>query len=102
MYIAGWLADGIANSRYVSGVGTNLLSTIIAGAYQCGIRDFDVNTAYEACLKNELDGENRPLGSGKHESLVRPGPFIQMRYITIFHEITGIDLSRAQRTIITV
>ena len=32
---AGWLADGIANSRYVSGVGTNLLSTIIAGAYQC-------------------------------------------------------------------
>lgn len=57
---AGWLADGIANSRYVSGVGTNLLSTIIAGAYQCGIRDFDVNTAYEACLKNELDGENRP------------------------------------------
>ena len=43
---AGWLADGIANSRYVSGVGTNLLSTIIAGAYQCGIRDFDVNTAY--------------------------------------------------------
>ena len=44
---------------------TNLLSTIIAGAYQCGIRDFDVNTAYEACLKNELDGENRPLGAGK-------------------------------------
>lgn len=62
---AGWLADGIANSRYVSGVGTNLLSTIIAGAYQCGIRDFDLNTGYEACLKNELDGENRPLGAGK-------------------------------------
>lgn len=62
---AGWLADGLANSRYVSGVGTNLLSTIIAGAYQCGIRDFDVDLAYEACLKNELDGENRPLGAGK-------------------------------------
>lgn len=62
---AGWLADGIANSRYVSGVGTNLLSTIIAGAYQCGIRDFDLNMGYEACLKNELDGENRPLGAGK-------------------------------------
>lgn len=30
---AGWLADGLANNRYVSGVGTNLLSTIIAGAY---------------------------------------------------------------------
>lgn len=62
---AGWLADGIANSRYVSGVGTNLLSAIISAAYQCGIRDFDVNTAYQACLKNELDGENRPLGAGK-------------------------------------
>lgn len=62
---AGWLADGIANSRYVSGVGTNLLSTIIAGAYQCGIRDFDVEKGYEACLKNELDGKDRPLGAGK-------------------------------------
>lgn len=62
---AGWLADGIANSRYVSGVGTNLLSTLIAGAYQCGIRDFDLDLGYEACLKNELDGENRPLGAGK-------------------------------------
>ena len=61
----GWLADGIANSRYVSGVGTNLLSTIIVGAYQCGIRDFDLETAYAACLKNELDGEDRPLGAGK-------------------------------------
>lgn len=62
---AGWLGDGLACSRYVSGVGTNLLSTIIAGAYQCGIRDFDVELGYEACLKNELDGENRPLGAGK-------------------------------------
>lgn len=62
---AGWLADGLANNRYVSGVGTNLLSTIIAGAYQCGVRDFDTKLAYEACLKNELDGNNRPLGAGK-------------------------------------
>ena len=62
---AGWLADGLACSRYVSGVGTNMLSTIIAGAYQCGIRDFDTRLAYEACLKNELEGEDRPLGAGK-------------------------------------
>ncbi|NCC09921.1 MAG: glycoside hydrolase family 92 protein [Bacteroidia bacterium] len=62
---SGWLGDGLACSRYVSGVGTNLLSVIIAGAYQCGIRDFDLQTAYEACLKNELDGTNRPLGAGK-------------------------------------
>ncbi|WP_126246142.1 GH92 family glycosyl hydrolase [Chitinophaga rhizosphaerae] len=62
---AGWLADGIANGRFVSGVGTNLLTTLFAGAYQCGIRDFDVETAYAAALKNELEGENRPLGAGK-------------------------------------
>lgn len=62
---SGWLGDGIANSRYVSGVGTNLLSTTIAGAYQCGIRDFDTVLGYQACLKNELDGKNRPLGAGK-------------------------------------
>ena len=65
---SGWLADGLANSRYVSGVGTNLLTTLIAGAYQCGIRDFDTQLAYEACLKNELDGANRPLGAGKTDT----------------------------------
>lgn len=65
---AGWLADGLACSRYVSGVGSNLLPAVIAGAYQCGIRDFDVAMGYEASLKNELDGENRPLGAGKMDT----------------------------------
>lgn len=84
---AGWLADGIANSRYVSGVGTNLLSTIIAGAYQCGIRDFDVNTAYEACLKNELDGENRPLGAGKIDTRY----FVEYGYVPHWDKGDGPD-----------
>lgn len=74
---AGWLADGLANNRYVSGVGTNLLSTIIAGAYQCGIRDFDTDVAYKACLKNELDGENRPFGAGK----VNTAEFVKYGYV---------------------
>jgi len=65
---SGWLGDGLANSRYVSGVGTNQLSLMIAAAYACGIRDFDLNLAYEACRKNELDGENRPLGAGKSDT----------------------------------
>lgn len=84
---AGWLADGIANSRYVSGVGTNLLSTIIAGAYQCSIRDFDVNTAYEACLKNELDGENRPLGAGKIDTRY----FVEYGYVPHLDKGDGSD-----------
>jgi len=62
---SGWLADGIANSKYVSGVGTNFVSLVIASAYLQGIRDFDVNLAYEAALKNELEGSNRPRGAGK-------------------------------------
>lgn len=62
---SGWLGDGIANSRYVSGVGTNQLGIMIAAAYLCGIRDFDVETAYAAARKNELDGTDRPLGAGK-------------------------------------
>ena len=65
---AGWLGDGLANSRYVSGVGTNQLPLIINAAYQCGIRDFDVELAYEACRKNELDGDNRPFGAGKSDT----------------------------------
>ena len=84
---AGWLADGIANSRYVSGVGTNLLPVVIAGAYQCGITDFDVETAYEACLKNELDGENRPLGAGK----VDTDKFVKYGYVPHQDEGKGPD-----------
>ncbi len=62
---AGWMGDGIANSRYVSGVGTNQLGNVIAAAYACGIRDFDIDTAYAAARKNALNGDNRPLGAGK-------------------------------------
>lgn len=61
----GWLGDGIANSKYVSGVGTNFTGLAIASAYNVGIRDFDVNLGYEAALKNEIEGLNRPAGAGK-------------------------------------
>jgi predicted alpha-1,2-mannosidase len=64
---AGWLGDGIANSRYVSGVGTNFVSLVMASAYMSGIRDFDVAKAYEASLKNEIDGKDRPQGAGKSD-----------------------------------
>lgn len=62
---AGWLGDGIACSRYVSGVGTNFVSLAIAAAYNCGIRNFDVAAGYEAALKNELCAKDRPPGAGK-------------------------------------
>ena len=84
---ARWLADGLANSRYVSGVGTNLLTTILAGAYQCGIRDFDVDLAYEASIKNELDGTNRPLGAGK----VDTDKFLEYGYVPHLENGNGPD-----------
>jgi len=72
----GWLADGLANSKYVSGVGTNQLPLMIDAAYQCGIRDFDLDLAYEACLKNEMDGQNRPEGAGKDDT----ADFVELGY----------------------
>ncbi|MBR5053562.1 MAG: glycoside hydrolase family 92 protein, partial [Bacteroidaceae bacterium] len=72
----GWLADGLANSKYVSGVGTNQLPLMIDAAYQCGIRDFDLDLAYEACLKNEMDGKNRPEGAGKDDT----ADFVELGY----------------------
>ncbi|HVG16441.1 MAG TPA: glycoside hydrolase family 92 protein [Chitinophagaceae bacterium] len=62
---AGWLGDGIANSRFVSGVGTNMVSIVLASAYMAGIRDFNVALAYEAARKNELEWKDRPAGAGK-------------------------------------
>jgi predicted alpha-1,2-mannosidase len=64
---AGWLGDGIASSKYVSGVGTNFTGLVMAGAYNYGIRNFDVKKAYEASLKNELGFANRLEGAGKED-----------------------------------
>jgi predicted alpha-1,2-mannosidase len=61
----GWFGDGVANSEYVSGVGTNMVGLAIAGAYQAGIRNYNVDLAYKAVKANELSLLNRPVGSGK-------------------------------------
>ncbi|RYZ45995.1 MAG: glycoside hydrolase family 92 protein, partial [Sphingobacteriales bacterium] len=82
---AGWLADGIANSRFVSGVGTNFVSLAIAGAYMAGIRDFDINLAYEASLKNELGWQNRPRGAGKLDT----DRFIKYGFVNHIEKDTG-------------
>ncbi len=72
----GWLGDGIANSKYVSGVGTNFTGLAIAAAYNCGIRDYNVNEAYQAALKNELQWQKRPAGAGKADMK----PFLERGY----------------------
>ena len=65
---AGWLGDGTANSKYVSGVGTNMTSIAIAAAYNNGIRNYDIDLAYEASLKNEIGWEGRIEGAGKMDT----------------------------------
>lgn len=62
----GWLHDGEATGVYTNGVQTNLQGLLIASAYHCGIRDFDVQKGYEAALKNEIDYIGRGLGNGKY------------------------------------
>ncbi|WP_442845751.1 GH92 family glycosyl hydrolase [Leeuwenhoekiella sp. H156] len=62
---SGWLGDGLANSRFVSGVGTNFVSLIIASAYQSGIRDYDVELAFKAAYENEVRYKDRIEGAGK-------------------------------------
>ncbi len=72
---SGWLGDGLANSRFVSGVGTNFVSLIIASAYQAGIRDYDVELAFKAAYENEVRFKDRIEGAGKMdlETFVKNG-----------------------------
>lgn len=62
---AGWLGDGIANGQYVSGVGTNFTGLVIAAGYQTGALKDNVDLAYEAALKNEIEYQDRKEGAGK-------------------------------------
>lgn len=73
---AGWLGDGIAASKYVSGVGTNMTSIVFAAAYNYGLRGFDIEEAYQAALKNEIGYESRIEGAGKMDV----GQFVKLGY----------------------
>ncbi|MES2829211.1 MAG: GH92 family glycosyl hydrolase [Bacteroidota bacterium] len=77
----GWFGDGISNGQFTSGVGTNFVGLSIAAAYNSGIRDYDVNLAYKAIKENELNGKDRPVGSGKQdvETFIKKGfvPYLE-------------------------
>ncbi len=63
----GWMHDGIAAEAYANGVPSNFFGLVLASAYQWGIRDFDMSTAWAAARKNELEYHNRPFGCGKYD-----------------------------------
>ncbi|MFD1768815.1 GH92 family glycosyl hydrolase [Sphingobacterium suaedae] len=81
----GWLGDGIANSRFVSGVGTNFTGLAIAAAYNVGIRGFQKENAYAAVRKNELESRNRIPGAGKLDV----GVFVDKGYVPYVPDQTG-------------
>lgn len=74
---AGWLHDGEAAGTHANGVQTNFQGLLMASAYNCGIRDFDIEQGYEAAVKNELEYHNRDFGSGKYDLSY----FVKMGYI---------------------
>jgi len=84
----GWFSDGVANSEYVSGVGTNFVGLAVAGAYNVGIRNYDVNLAYQAVRANELNYKNRPIGPGKLDTKA----FVTHGYVPFFDQ-TGRDFA---------
>ncbi len=66
----GWLPDGIATSKFVSGVGTNYMGQVIVSAFNRGIRKYNITDAYAAVRHNELDWQNRLEGVGKADTKV--------------------------------
>jgi len=84
---AGWLGDGIATSKYVSGVGTNFTGLAIASAYNVGIRDFNIDLAYEAARKNELVSDGRVPGAGKMDV----GAFVKHGYAPYMPSKPGME-----------
>jgi predicted alpha-1,2-mannosidase len=73
----GWLHDGEAAGVFTNGVQTNFQGLLIASAYNCGIRNFDVETGYKAALKNEIDSIGRNPGNGKYDL----NRFIKLKYV---------------------
>jgi predicted alpha-1,2-mannosidase len=82
----GWFGDGIANSEYISGVGTNFVGLAIAAAYNSGIRNYDTDLAYKAVKANDLNYQNRILGAGKLDTKA----FLQYGYVPHLEQ-TGRD-----------
>lgn len=93
----GWFGDGIANSEFVSGVGTNFVGLAIVGAYNAGIRNYDVELAYRAVKANELSYKNRPIGAGKLDTkaFVDNGyvPFLERKGDDFVTDSTGSNFS---------
>ena len=80
MYDAnGWLAKGPAGMEYIPVMVAEHEIPLIVGAFQMGIRDYDVNKAYEAVRKMQTT-PGRPVGGGYagNRDLV---PYLRYKYV---------------------
>lgn len=63
----GWLPDGLTCDKFMPGMESNQMTTMIACALNRGIARFDVEKAYQACYKSEVEFVDRPAGVGKSD-----------------------------------
>jgi predicted alpha-1,2-mannosidase len=63
----GWLPDGVTCDKFMPGMESNETCTMIAAAINRGIATFNLEKAYQACLKSETDYQGRPPGVGKED-----------------------------------
>jgi predicted alpha-1,2-mannosidase len=63
----GWLPDGLTCDKLMPGMESNQTCTMIAAAINRDIAHFDIEKAYQACLKSETDYVGRPAGVGKED-----------------------------------
>ena len=82
----GWTHDGMAAGAFVPGVPSNFSGLMLASAYQCGIRDFDMELAYRAARNAELEFKDRPFGAGKYDL----EEFIHKGYIALDNYQTNV------------
>jgi predicted alpha-1,2-mannosidase len=87
----GWLPDSVAAGKFVSGVGTDFMGLVVSSAYAWGIRDYDVQQAFAAVLKNELGWQNRPIGVGKADVKT----FLDRGYVPLLRQAPDYSSSTA-------
>ncbi len=89
---SGWLSDGLAAGKFVSGVGTNFTGLVVGSALLKGVGTYDDSLAYAAVRKNELEWRERVPGAGKADVkvFVEKG-YVPLSYNNKYYSGSGVD-----------
>jgi len=92
----GWLPDGLTCDKFMPGMESNQMCTMIACALNRGIATFDAEKAYRACVKSEFEHAGRPTGVGKDDlKYFWEYDFIPLDKITGYNRATSHTLENA-------